>query len=114
MNLKDKFGDHGLTALAMCELKIINRKKTWFIDNFLMSCRIIGRSAEKTLLIELIKILDKNKSKLLAGKFIKSNKNEPSKNFFKHNNFKFKKKIWFLDINNYKIKNNLIEVKNEK
>ena len=54
MNLRDKFGDHGLTGLAMCELKIIDKKKIWFIENFLMSCRIISRS-QKNLLIELIK-----------------------------------------------------------
>lgn len=111
MNLRDKFGDHGLTGLVMCELKIIGKKKIWFIENFLMSCRIISRSAEKTLLIELIKKLDKSKSNLLMGKFIKSNKNDPCKNFYKENGFIYKKSNWILDINNYRLKNNLIDVK---
>ena len=114
MNLKDKFGDHGLTALAMCELKDFKKGKAWFIENFLMSCRIIARTAEKTLLIELIKKLDKGKSNILVGKFIKTKKNEPCKNFFKENEFKFEKNLWILDLNKYKGVNNNIKVINEK
>lgn len=114
MNLKDKFGDHGLTALAMCELKTFNNRKVWFIENFLMSCRIIARTAEKTLLIELIKKLDKSKSDILVGKFIKTKKNDPCKNFFKENNFKFKNNYWILELNKFNSKNNNIKVLNEK
>jgi FkbH-like protein len=114
MNLKDKFGDHGLTALTMCELKIFKNKKAWFIENFLMSCRIISRTAEKTLLIELIKRLDKSKSDILVGKFIKTKKNEPCKNFFKENNFKFKDNLWILELNKFRSINNNIKVLNEK
>lgn len=42
MRAKDRFGDYGLTALlVMCE---INNKIV--IENFLMSCRILGRNLE--------------------------------------------------------------------
>ena len=58
-NLKDKYGDNGLTALVMCKKK---NNSTWTIDNFLLSCRIFGRGIENILLVEILKKLKINQT----------------------------------------------------
>ena len=47
----DKFGDNGLTGLAVVEIEDCDR---WRIDTFLLSCRIIGRGAEEALLAYIV------------------------------------------------------------
>ena len=42
MSLKDKFGDYGIIGSAIIEIQ--SRKV--FIDSFILSCRVIGRTAE--------------------------------------------------------------------
>jgi FkbH-like protein len=42
LGLKDKFGDNGTVGLAMVK----TGPKEWYVDTFLMSCRIIGRQVE--------------------------------------------------------------------
>lgn len=45
LGLKDKFGDNGTVGLAM----IKTGPKEWYVDTFLMSCRVIGRQVEDAL-----------------------------------------------------------------
>ena len=42
LGLKDKFGDNGTVGLALVE----TQSKSWRLDTFLMSCRVIGRQVE--------------------------------------------------------------------
>ena len=56
----DKFGDNGITGLAIMEIENYDR---WRVDVFLLSCRIIGRGAEDALLYCLIKKAKENISK---------------------------------------------------
>ena len=70
--LKDKFGDHGITALVMAKRK---NKKIWTIDTFLLSCRILGRKVENILLYELLKKLKQKKANIIDGIYIITNKN---------------------------------------
>jgi len=55
--LTDIYGDHGFTALVV----ISSIKDCWKIDNFLLSCRILGRRVEEELLQQIILIAKKNK-----------------------------------------------------
>lgn len=82
--VEDKFGDNGITGLAIIE-KDHNR---WFIDTFLLSCRVIGRKIEETILAYIIEQAKKENAKILEGEFIPTKKNIPAKDFFKNNNFK--------------------------
>ena len=51
----DRFGDNGLVGVAIAtQMQDIN---SWYIDNFLLSCRVIGRNIEDIFLFELIKKL---------------------------------------------------------
>ncbi len=108
-NLKDKYGDNGLTALVMCKKK---NSTTWIIDNFLLSCRIFGRGVENILLFELLKKLKNKKVIQVEGSYIKSNKNSMCKNFYINNDFKKKNNSFLFEIKNLKnLKNHYIKIR---
>lgn len=108
-NLKDKYGDNGLTALVMCKKK---NNSTWIIDNFLLSCRIFGRGIENILLIELLKKLKQKNVKTIEGRFVQSDKNSMCKNFYTNNSFKKKNGAFLFEIKNLKnLKNHYVKIK---
>ena len=111
-NLKDKYGDNGLTALVMCKKK---NNSTWTIDNFLLSCRIFGRGIENILLVEILKKLKNKNIKIVEGKFIQSDKNSMCKDFYINNNFKRKNGFFLFEIKNLKdLKNHYVKIKHVK
>ena len=60
MRISDCFGDNGVVGLIL-----ISKVQTkWYIDSFLLSCRVIGRKAEDLLLsFTLNNLLKINKKK---------------------------------------------------
>ena len=107
--LKDKFGDHGITALVMTRKKSNN---LWTIDNFLLSCRIFGRGVENVFLYELLKKLKLKNIKNIEGKFVKSQKNSMCKKFYLNNGFIKKNGVYLYNLKNLpKFKNNFINLK---
>ena len=88
VTVEDKFGDNGITGVAIIE----KGDDKWRIDTFLLSCRIIGRKVEETLLAYILKEAEKEKAKLLIGEFITTKKNAPAKDFYKNNGFNLIKK----------------------
>jgi FkbH-like protein len=89
VNLQDIYGDHGLVSLV--SLKKIDDKHM-FIDNFLMSCRIIGRHLESWILAEIVRISSKQKIKYLLAEYIPTPKNQVVKDFLISHKFKKVKK----------------------
>jgi FkbH-like protein len=51
LRVADRFGDSGITGLVLVDRGSID---TWKVDNFLLSCRVIGRTVENALLSWLI------------------------------------------------------------
>lgn len=98
--LKDKFGDHGLTALVMAKQKE-GSKNIFVLDNFLLSCRILGRNVENVLLNELLTKLKKKKVVSLEAHYIKTNKNEICKNFLSENKFLKIKNKYIFNLNEF-------------
>ena len=84
VHYSDKFGDNGLTGLAIVE---IEDGCNWRIDSFLLSCRIIGRGAEDALLAYIVSEAKKEGAKSLCGEYIPSKKNTPAQQFYENNNF---------------------------
>lgn len=84
LRLEDKFGDHGITGLITA--KIVNQK--CIIDNFLLSCRILGRKIEEVLLQELIYKLKLINIKKLIGIYKKTQKNIQCQSFYEKYHFK--------------------------
>ena len=85
----DRFGDNGLVGVAIAtQMQDIN---SWYIDNFLLSCRVIGRNIEDIFLFELIKKLKKKKqNKFVIGEYFKGDKNSIVKDFYQEQGFKKK------------------------
>jgi len=100
MRVKDKYGDHGYIGLIM--LKKISQKD-YFITNFLMSCRILGRDLEKWFLMYICKKLLKNNVGMLILEYIPSKSNTIANQFLKENKFK--------KLKNYN--NNKLKIKKE-
>ena len=76
MRVSDKFGDYGLTGV----ISITDSKKYFKINDFLMSCRIMGRNIE-TMFLKKIANMQKFKSKRLLLEYKKTTKNKPMLNF---------------------------------
>jgi FkbH-like protein len=83
LRLIDKYGDNGIVVVAIIEKK----SNQWYIDSFLMSCRIIGRRAETALLNTIIEDARKENIKMLRGNFISTDKNAPAQEFYRMHNF---------------------------
>ena len=85
VSLADIYGDHGIIGMV-CTIPINN--KFFFLDTFLMSCRIFGRNLESWMLNELIKRMKTKKVKFLLAEYIPSKKNQIVANFLESNGFK--------------------------
>ncbi len=83
VKVEDKFGDSGLTGLAIIE----KDPQRWRIDSFLLSCRVLGRNVEDTLLAYIIEQAAQEGARILVGEFIPTKKNAPAKDFFAKHGF---------------------------
>jgi len=97
--VEDKFGDNGLTGLAIVE----KGKDQWRVDSFLMSCRIIGRGVEDAIIAYVVEEAKKEEAKSLVGEIIPSKKNAPARGFYKGRGFRMVKEgdgmeIWEYDL----------------
>jgi len=80
INVSDKFGDYGLTGALIGRKTNMNE---FHIDNFLLSCRILGKGVEKIVVLEIMADLKKKGINKLKGKLIYSKRNEPALNFIR-------------------------------
>ena len=79
----DKFGDSGITGLAIISLKKLDAT----IDHFMLSCRIIGRKVEDKFLSFILDMLKKRKLQSVYSSYIKTDKNSQVADFFDKNGF---------------------------
>lgn len=75
--LTDRFGDHGIIALAIVK----KEAGVWHISSFLMSCRVFGRGAEQAFLYALAQRAAQQEGAELTISFVPSDKNEPARLF---------------------------------
>lgn len=83
MNVEDKFGDEGLVGVAIVK----KSPDEWYIDSFLMSCRVIGRSAETALLARIVRDAKAAGVRSIRGEFIPTKKNPPARDFYERHGF---------------------------
>lgn len=92
--VSDKFGDSGLTGILSLET---NNKKGRIVD-FILSCRVMGRKIEETMLYVAIKYAQSISLDEVYAKYIPTPKNKPCGEFWKNSDFLFEKKknlfIW--------------------
>ena len=81
---KDKYSEEyeGVAALV-----IVKKNNSWIIDNFVMSCRVMGRDIEHAILSKLIMLAYDSKQESVVGRFVASSKNMPVVDLYKKNQF---------------------------
>ena len=84
IDLKDDYGEHGLIGMIFAK----KEKNFLLIDNFLLSCRILGRYLENWVLKEILKLSNQKNCDRIIFEYKKTNKNEVIHKFIKENNFK--------------------------
>ena len=94
--VSDKFGDNGITGVYIVDKK---NDEEWIIDTFLLSCRIMGRGVEETMLSQIIQKAKSAGVKNIKGEFIPTKKNKPAENFYNDYGFKKIGDYWVFDTN---------------
>jgi FkbH-like protein len=83
MAVHDKFGDEGVVGVAIVKKK----DGDWWIDSFLMSCRVIGRSVESAFLAKIVADAKKANAVRIIGEYIPTKKNPPASDFYERHGF---------------------------
>lgn len=104
LRLLDRFGDSGIVGESITHYV----GETCEIEIFLLSCRILNRSVETTLLATIAEESYKQGIQRLVGLFIPSKRNSPASNFYESHGFKLTQNIngkllWEFDLTNGKI-----------
>jgi FkbH-like protein len=72
-SLSDKFGDNGIVSAVIVDLK----NDLPYVEEFVMSCRVMGRNVEYAIMDDVENTLANNGIKGLRGIYIPTLKNEP-------------------------------------
>ena len=88
-SLIDEFGDNGITVASIITVE----KTTANIDNFLLSCRILGRGVETAYIDFLINQLFEKDIKTLTATYIPTQKNRQTEFFYEKNGFQLVKTL---------------------
>lgn len=78
VHMSDKYGDQGLVSVVILKYT----QSVAEIDTFLMSCRVMGRNAEKQILAEIKKLLVTKGIQSIKASFIKTAKNTPVQDLY--------------------------------
>ena len=116
-NVRDKFGDYGMTSLM--SLKLID--DVAIIENWVMSCRIFGKTVEHAFMSSVLPLLSKNGINILKGVYIPTKKNKvimdllPNLGFSETDGFSSNdsKKFFEIDLNQAVNTHHYCEVLNE-
>jgi len=81
--VSDRFGDHGLVATAVVRAD----GDEWSIENFVMSCRVIGYGVEDALLARVAGDAREAQATWLSGTIATLPKNAPARDFYLRNAF---------------------------
>ena len=79
VRVSDKFGDAGLTGIVSLDIQDRNAQ----ITDFILSCRVLGRKIEETMLSTAIHYAQALGIKDVVARYIATSKNKPCLDFFK-------------------------------
>ncbi len=82
-DLRDQFGDSGTIAYV----QIKKEPRTWTIENWLMSCRVLGRTVEERLLDEICRWAKDAGVDTIVAAYVPTRKNAPFAAFYATNGF---------------------------
>ena len=78
VEVQDRFGDYGTVGLALYKIE----NNVLIIEDFLLSCRALGRGVEHAMVRNLGSLCSQDNVKKLHFKFSKTTKNEPAERFY--------------------------------
>ena len=84
LRVADRFGDHGLVGAAV----VREEGTTWWIDSFLLSCRVLGVSVETVLLKRICDAARSCDVRTLVGEFVPTAKNRPTEDLYRRHGFR--------------------------
>ena len=88
MRVADKFGDYGLSSVIIGLPAENTATKTIIIDTWLMSCRVIGRTAEHFLFQNFLEAAQKLGYKKILGRYVPTQKNKMVSTLYKQLGFR--------------------------
>ena len=83
VRVRDRFGDAGVVGLALTRQ---HGDECW-IDDLLLSCRVIGRGIETAILAHLARGAAARGARWLVGEYIETKKNAPCRDFYPDHGF---------------------------
>jgi FkbH-like protein len=83
MRVTDRFGDFGLTGVAI----VAPGDRSWQLESFLMSCRVIGKSVETALLARIAADARAAGAASLTAEYIDSGRNQAASAFLPGHGF---------------------------
>ena len=100
--LQDRFADNGVVSVVVLEKK----GKVLFVDTWVMSCRVFGRTLEFFIFNEILKFAQANKIKVINAEYKKTEKNKLILDLLKTLNFKKThgnedSSLWELNLSNF-------------
>jgi FkbH-like protein len=83
VRLRDRFADHGIISVVIAD----KGTTAWSIDTWVMSCRVLQRRVEETIMAQLAKTAAASGATELLGTFIPTARNKLVENFFERQGF---------------------------
>jgi FkbH-like protein len=77
LKVNDKYGNYGTVGLLLVKIEV----REFTIENYLLSCRVLGKGIENKFYDSVINELLKRKMTLKEIKFVKTPKNSPAQTF---------------------------------
>jgi len=96
IQVEDKFGDNGITGVFIVKKE---NQKEWTIDTFLLSCRVMGREVEKSILAHIISKARESKVERIKAQYIPTKKNKPVESFLPDCGFHKEGDYWIYSVN---------------
>jgi FkbH-like protein len=78
VRLADTFGDNGMISVVICR----REQRSWSIDTWLMSCRVLGRKVERAVLQEILRHARAEGIERLEGVYLPTDRNKLVENHF--------------------------------
>lgn len=99
LRVRDRFVDHGLVGVAL----IVKEGANWRIDEWLMSCRVMGLTIEQAFMTYLVRDARMNVVNWLLGEYVPTKKNMPVKDLYRGLGFDLVveeqgRQVWSLDV----------------
>jgi FkbH-like protein len=87
VRLKDRFADHGIISVVIADKGVT----AWSIDTWVMSCRVLQRRVEETIMAQLAKTAAASGATELLGTYIPTTRNKLVESFFERQGFDHKR-----------------------